>query len=163
MIPQKIKYKKQILFAFIFFSFTLYFLFPKDASVIECKNCRNPKLEPKLVLICFQFLKFPYLKLQLPYSLYKTTLFQCKKCKKQTWRNSNKFQNIFHYSNDWGNGNDIICPFCNGRMIANLHGDRECAADWYYECKNCKRRLILIHCIDQPISWAKSFFKKEFP
>ncbi|MDD3375809.1 MAG: hypothetical protein PHY73_08845 [Candidatus Omnitrophica bacterium] len=137
----------------------LFFLVFERPSKLICNTCKNGKLETKAVLVCFQFIKIPFSNYRLPYSIVKRTLCRCKNCGKGSWIKLNEVEKKFTFSNKWVNGADFSCPFCNGIMKAQMHADRECAADWYYQCDSCKQKLTLIHCFDQPISWAESFFK----
>jgi hypothetical protein len=139
--------------------FISFLLFLDKQPITICQNCEKSQLEPKAVLACYFFVKVPFSETRLPYSIVKKTLCRCKNCGNGAWIHRKEIEKELNYSNHWGTGRDFNCPFCNGIMKAYSHADRECAADWYYICNNCKQKLILVNCYDQPISWAESFFK----
>jgi len=137
----------------------LFFLFFERSSKLICNTCNSSKLEPKAILVCLQTAKVPFKEIRFPYSIVKRTHCRCKDCGAIAWVNMKDVEKKLSFSNNWGGGSDLSCPFCDGIMKTGgcAHGD--CVMIWDYKCCICKRKLSLIHCYDQPISWAESFFK----
>ena len=137
----------------------LFYFVPQKKLSVTCESCLNGKLEPKAVIVCLSSFKIPYSETKLPYSVVKRTLCRCNKCKKGLWVNLTRVENKLNYSNQWGNGTDFDCPFCNGIMKSKMFADGGGSSDCEYQCDFCKRELIIIHCVDKPISWADANFK----